>query len=403
MLLFYVISTRITTTNKEKWKISPFSFILMDKRVCFSHNPSCYYHHTMYTEYFGLKERPFTISPDPRYLYMSEYHREALAHLLYGINSKGCLILLTGDVGTGKTTVCRSLVQQLPEDTETAIIINPKLSVQELLETICEELAIAHQKDSDSVKSYIDAITSHLLRSHAAGKTTVLIIDEAQNLDMEVLEQLRLLTNLETDTEKLLQIVLIGQPELTNKLKSRRVTQISQRITSRYHLAPLNRQDTYSFIRHRLIIAGGGRMQFFTQSALQRTYQLSGGIPRLINVLCDRALLGAYAEGSDQVTGKILIKAGWEILGQDSHLGNKPPSSRLPVVAACALLVLCLGSTAMYFFYKDAPSLQHIVESFISQPQTPPQAAEESTQETSSISETESLPAPPEAKTEEKQ
>jgi len=301
----------------------------------------------MYTEYFGLKEKPFRISPDPRYLYMSEHHREALAHLLYGISSDGCLILLTGDVGTGKTTMCRSLLEQLPENTEAAIIVNPKLSVLELLETICEELKIDFNKNTTSTKSYIDALNNYLLRTHAAGKTTLLIIDEAQNLDMDVLEQLRLLTNLETDTHKLLKIILIGQPELQQKLESPEVSQINQRITSRYHLSPLSEADAFIFIHHRLIVAGGGRMQFFSEDALKRVYQISRGIPRLINILCDRALLGAYVEGKDQVSEKIVLKAAHEVLGhpvaeEKKSVGFSVKTLAVPLILFCITVIVSL-------------------------------------------------------------
>jgi len=334
-----------------------------------------YKHFIMYVEYFGLKEKPFTIAPNPRYLYMSEQHREALAHLLYGVSQDGCFILLTGDVGTGKTTVCRSLLEQLPEKTQSAIIINPKLSVAELLETICEELSIPCTQGTPSIKSYIDTINKYLLHSHAQGKTTILIIDEAQNLDIEVLEQLRLLTNLETNTTKLLKIILIGQSELQQKLRSDRVAQISQRITSRYHLAPLNRNDTYNFIRHRLIIAGGGRMQFFSKAALKRAYLLTNGIPRLINILCDRALLGAYIEGSDQVSEKVLLKAGWEILGRDSHLAQRPSSKTFPLAIVSAFVLLLLGTTALFMYGDNLPFTKKITgffnEQFVEAPAPP--------------------------------
>lgn len=310
----------------------------------------------MYTEYFGLKEKPFTISPDPRYLYMSEHHREALAHLLYGICSDGCIVLLTGGVGTGKTTVCRSLLEQLPDNTEAAFIVNPKLSVHELLETICEELDISFERRENSVKSYIDGINAHLLRSHAKGITTVLIIDEAQNLEMEVLEQLRLLTNLETNTSKLLKIILIGQPELLEKLKSPKALQINQRITSKYHLEPLGESDAYGFIQHRLIVAGGGRMRFFSDNALKCVYQLSKGIPRMINVLCDRALLGAYVEEKGvYVSEKIMLKAGREVLGGDFPRTAKSTSNSFFMAAVCVAVAVFLG-TAAYVFLSGTPS-----------------------------------------------
>lgn len=304
----------------------------------------------MYTEYFGLKEKPFTISPDPRYLYMSEHHREALAHLLYGVSTDGCLILLTGEVGTGKTTVCRSLLEQLPEKTRIAVIINPKLNVLELLETICEELEIAFEKGSSSTKSYIDSITGHLLESHAHGITTIIIIDEAQNLDMDVLEQLRLLTNLETDTAKLLKILLIGQPELQQKLESPEVAQINQRITSRYHLTPLSQGDAYGFIQHRLVVAGGGRMQFFSEEALHQVYRLSKGIPRVINILCDRALLGAYVENQNQVSGKIMLKAAEEVFGTLSAEQKRVEKS-FNIKPVLAVMLFAIFLTGLYFFW----------------------------------------------------
>jgi general secretion pathway protein A len=316
----------------------------------------------MYLDYFGLKEKPFTISPDPRYLYMSEYHREALAHLLYGISSDGCLILLTGDVGTGKTTVCRSLLALLPDNTETAIIVNPKLSVQELLETICEELGIPYSTNSASIKSYIDGINNYLLQSHAQGKTTALIIDEAQNLDMDVLEQLRLLTNLETDTAKLLKIVLIGQPELQDKLRDPKVAQIDQRITSRYHLAPLSRSDVFRFIQHRLVVAGGGRMKFFSDKALEQAYLISKGIPRIINILCDRALLGAFVEEKDQVTEDILLRAGREILGETTLPEKRKPARFAYMTLFFALLLLSLGTTTYMLFSGGANPFKNFFE-----------------------------------------
>lgn len=321
----------------------------------------------MYTKYFGLKEKPFSIAPDPRYLYMSEYHREALAHLLYGLNSDGCLILLTGDVGTGKTTVCRSLLEQLPEKTDTAIILNPNLTVQELLETICEELEIPFEKNSTSVKYYIDSIFRYLLQSNAEGRTTVLIIDEAQNLDMDVLEQLRMLTNLETNKHKLLKIVLIGQPELQNKLENPEVSQINQRITSRYHLGPLIRSDVYAFIQHRLIIAGGGRMQFFSEKALDKIFQLSKGVPRLINVLCDRALLGAYVEETNQVNEKITLKAAREVFGEIDLTKEKAKETSRSSWKTVALLCLLLFFGTMIYLYSHGSStapIQQLLDVF---------------------------------------
>ena len=235
----------------------------------------------MYTRYFGLTEKPFAIAPNPRYLFMSELHREALAHLLYGISSEGCITLLTGDVGTGKTTVCRCLVEQLPATTDIAMILNPKLTIGDLFKTICEELKIPIPTETPSVKTYIDQLNAYLLDAHSKGRNTALIIDEAQNLDIEILEQLRLLTNLETNTKKLLQIVLIGQPELRHLLCDPKLSQINQRITTRYHLEPLQADDVTTYIQHRITIAGGNsRNVLFSKKAIQYVAKVSKGIPQ---------------------------------------------------------------------------------------------------------------------------
>ncbi len=309
----------------------------------------------MYTQYFGLTEKPFSIAPDPHFLYLSELHREALAHLLYGIERGGCLVLLTGEVGTGKTTVSRCLVEQLPEATDIALILNPKLTVFELLTTICEELGIAGIEAQGSVKHPIDALNRHLLNNHAKGRNTVLIIDEAQDLDPDILEQLRLLTNLETDKEKLLKIILIGQPELRETLNRPGLTQINQRITSRYHLLPLQEQDVFAYITHRCKIAGTGRASLFSDKAVKRIHKLSQGIPRLINLLCDRALLGAYVEGKDQVDRDIVDRAGREVLDPSRTMAARrsaffPPLRFPAVLAASLILALLFTGTALVFF-----------------------------------------------------
>jgi len=267
----------------------------------------------MYTGYFGLTEAPFGISPNPRYLYMSEAHREALAHLLYGISSDGCMILLTGDVGTGKTTLCRCLLEQLPENTEVAVILNPRLTVRELLKTICEEFGLLPDHTTGSVKTYIDALNTYLLKAHANDRNIAIIVDEAQNLPIDVLEQLRLLTNLETPTRKLLRIVLLGQPELRDMLERPELSQVNQRITSRFHLGPLQPNDVRAYIQHRLKVAGDHSSSLFSDKAIRHAIDLTGGIPRLINVLCDRALLGAYAINTDHVDLEIMKQAGEEL------------------------------------------------------------------------------------------
>jgi general secretion pathway protein A len=326
----------------------------------------------MYTQYFGLTEKPFSIAPDPHFLYLSELHREALAHLLYGIESDGCLVLLTGEVGTGKTTVSRCLIEQLPETTDIALILNPKLTVIELLTTICEELKITGITPHDSVKYYIDNLNNHLLEAHARGRNTVLIIDEAQDLDTDVLEQLRLLTNLETHKEKLLKIILLGQPELRQLLSRPEFSHVSQRITSRYHLLPLKEQDVFAYVEHRIKIAGGGRARLFSDKALQRVYELSHGIPRLINVLCDRALLGAYVEEKDQVDPEIVTRAGSEALGLSGRAteGNEslfPWFQVQPVLWISFILALFVTSAVLVF---SSPQLYGLLKSPDTNPTT---------------------------------
>jgi general secretion pathway protein A len=273
----------------------------------------------MYLEYFALNEFPFSIAPDPKYLFLSERHKEALAHLLYGVRGQGGFILLTGEVGTGKTTVCRSFLEQLPEATDVAYIVNPKLSARELLAAICDELKINDKvlKNLCTVKNYTDAINQYLLSAHAKGRHTVLIIDEAQNLSVDVLEQIRLLTNLETSEKKLLQIVLLGQPELKELVAKPVLRQLSQRITARYHLGPLERSEVKAYIRLRLNVAGR-LAPLFSDAAIQKVYRLSRGIPRLINLICDRSLLAAYAGEYSEVTPALVKSAAKEAMGEVS-------------------------------------------------------------------------------------
>jgi general secretion pathway protein A len=275
--------------------------------------------YSVYKEYFGLKDLPFSIAPDPNYLYMSDKHCEALAHLIYGIRTEGAFILLTGEVGAGKTTICRCMLDQLPENCDSAFIINPRLTDIELLASICEELGIKYPAGASSVKIFVDLINERLLQSHASDRRTLLIIDEAQNLSAAVLEQLRLLTNLETNRAKLLQIVLIGQPELRDILNKTDLRQLSQRITARFHLEPLSLKETSDYIKHRLAIAGSQR-NLFPQSVIRRLFRRSKGVPRIINLICDRALLGVYAQGRDTVDKKTLDIAAAEALGQ-----TRPP------------------------------------------------------------------------------
>jgi len=270
----------------------------------------------MYLSFFGIAEKPFAITPDPRYLYLSERHAEALAHLLYGINEAGGFVQLTGEVGTGKTTIVRSLLAQTPKNAEIALILNPKMTAPEFLLTICEELGIGVPDSAlGSLKDLVDILSHYLLRAHAAGHRVVLVVDEAQNLSPEVLEQVRLLTNLETNTQKLLQIILIGQPELRELLASYELRQLAQRVTGRYHLNPLSRDETTAYVRHRLRVAGA-TTDIFSPHALSEVFRLSQGVPRVINVFCDRALLGAYSLDRHRVTTPLVRNAASEVFGR---------------------------------------------------------------------------------------
>lgn len=297
----------------------------------------------MYKKYFGFNENPFSIAPDPRYLYMSEMHQEALAHLNYGASSDGCIILLTGDVGTGKTTICRCFLERLDQDTDVAVIINPKLTVDELLATICEELQITTVNPKPTTKNYIDSLNIYLLQAHAEGRQTVLVIDEAQNLDLDVLEMLRLLTNFETNKQKLLKIFLLGQSEMSTILTRPDLAQINQRITSRFHLKGLQQEDVEAYINHRIVIAGGGRARLFSRNVIKHIYEITRGVPRLINSLCDRALLGVYTEGKDFVDQKILHTAAQEIFGKEPPAAKQKTRFALIPVFGVVLTALVLG------------------------------------------------------------
>ena len=270
----------------------------------------------MYTSFFGLNEKPFAITPDPRYLYLSERHTEALAHLAYGISEAGGFIQLTGEVGTGKTTVLRSLLQQLPPHCDVALILNPRVTPAEFLLAICDELHVQVPEGSaNSVKALVDLLTHFLLDAHGRGRRIVLMVDEAQNLDPDVLEQVRLLTNLETATQKLLQIILIGQPELREVLSRPELRQLAQRITGRYHLEALRKAETIAYIRHRGRVAGATR-DLFTPGAQREIHRLSNGVPRIINVIADRALLGAYTREEPIVNGTLVRRAASEVYGR---------------------------------------------------------------------------------------
>jgi general secretion pathway protein A len=296
----------------------------------------------MYTKFFRLNQAPFSIAPDPRYLYMSDSHREALAHLLYGVNIGGGFVLLTGEIGTGKTTVCRCFLEQIPENCDVAYIFNPKLTVHELLQTICEEFRIEFGHDAGfqpTAKHYVDALNDFLLTSHAQGKNSVLVIDEAQNLSEEVLEQLRLLTNLETNERKLLQIILIGQPELRDILSDPRLEQLAQRVIAHFHLGPLTVKETAHYIIHRLSVAGLSSSPPFSRRSVQQIYERTNGVPRRINLLCDRALLGAYTENKTKVNSDIVDKASGEMFAKPAKSNAVKALERRNVVIALSALI----------------------------------------------------------------
>ena len=299
----------------------------------------------MYTSFFGLTEKPFAITPDPRYLYLSERHAEALAHLAYGIAEAGGFIQLTGEVGTGKTTVLRSLLQQLPPHCDVALILNPRVTPAEFLQCICDELHVqVLPAASGSVKALVDLLTHFLLDAHGRRRRVVLMVDEAQNLSADVLEQVRLLTNLETATQKLLQILLIGQPELRAVLARPELRQLAQRVTGRYHLEALRRPETIAYIRHRLRVAGATR-DVIAPAALGELHRLSRGVPRIINVIADRALLGAYTREEHRVTSSLVRRAASEVYGRPVLAPWLRWATIAGAVAGAALLAVAIWRT----------------------------------------------------------
>ncbi|WP_101758623.1 ExeA family protein [Oceanicoccus sp. KOV_DT_Chl] len=294
----------------------------------------------MYHRYFGLKEEPFSIAVNPRYLFMSARHRDALAHLLYGVGAGGGFILLTGEVGTGKTTVNRCLLEQLPDTTDIALILNPALNAVELLATACDEFQLQYTPGEQSLKILTDKLHQFLLSNHAKGRNTVLLIDEAQHLQFEVLEQIRLLTNLETNTKKLLQIILVGQPELRTLLNKPELRQLAQRITARYQLKPLNLEETEAYIRHRLQVAGLPANQIlFPKKVVKGIHKVSRGVPRIINVLCDRMLLGTYGQNKTVVDNAMLKQSIVEVMGEEEDITLYSPRSVAPVLISLVIIV----------------------------------------------------------------
>jgi general secretion pathway protein A len=303
----------------------------------------------MYTSFFGLTEKPFAITPDPRYLYLSERHAEALAHLLYGIDEAGGFVQLTGEVGTGKTTTVRGLLAELPEHADIALILNPRLSPLEFLATVCDELHVDLPVEiRHSVKEIVDRLNAYLLDAHGSGRRVIVIVDEAQQLSADVLEQVRLLTNLETATTKLLQIILVGQPELRDLLERNDLRQLAQRITGRYHLDPLSEDESAAYIRHRLTVAGATG-EIFTPAALRAAYRCSRGVPRVLNVIADRSLLGAYTQGARIVTAPLVRAAAREISG------TARPKARRRFLAAALLALVALAAVA-YFQRNSTPA-----------------------------------------------
>jgi general secretion pathway protein A len=309
----------------------------------------------MYLTHFGFTEWPFSNTPDPRFVYLSPRHEEALAHLLYGVRERGGFVQLTGEVGTGKTTTCRYLLSQLPEGVDVALVVNPMLTPEELLATVCDELGAAYPSGARTRKAFVDVLYRHLLAAHGQGRRTVLIVDEAQNLSPDALEQLRLLTNLETATDKLLQIILIGQPELTTLLERTQLRQVAQRITARYHLLPFAERDTRAYIARRLQTAGQG-LGVFEPSAVLAVHRASRGVPRLVNVICDRALLGAFALGARTVSARTVRRAAREVAGEERGVHR---GSRAGLIAAGVVgLVIVAASVAAWAGAWSVPSLR---------------------------------------------
>lgn len=320
----------------------------------------------MYEAYFGLRERPFSIVPDPRYLYLSPRHREALAHLLYGVRERGGFVQLTGEVGTGKTTLTRALLEQLPGDVDVALILNPALTVREFMLAVCQELAVELPQRGHSPAALIHALTRHLLARYARGRRTVVLVDEAQTLSASVLEQVRLLTNLETSSEKLLQIILVGQPELRSLLQRPELRQVAQRVTARFHLTPLTLSETRAYVRHRLWMAGSPR-SLFSGAAVRAVHRRARGIPRLINIVCDRALLGAYAAGRRRISLRIGLRAAAEVEGREQRRPR-----RIGFISATAVLAaVALAAAPALDWQRLQEQPARLVEP-LPQPQTAP-------------------------------
>lgn len=329
----------------------------------------------MYQDFFGFREKPFNLTPDPKYLYLSDRHTEAFAHLEFGRQERGGFIVITGEVGTGKTTLARYFLSRLDDRTATAFVLYPALTAAELLRSTLEDLHIP--VTGDSLKDHVDALHRFLLSARAEGREVVLLIDEAQDLSAEVLEQVRLISNLETDTDKLIQIVLMGQSELQELLARRDLRQLAQRVTARYHLSPLNRAETEGYIRHRLVVAGGEGKVTFTSGALAAVHRRSGGVPRLVNLICDRSLLAAYVAGERVVDAAMVRRAAREVSGRPGV------PAWAPWAGAAALL---LTGAVAFLASRPAPTSDA--------PATPPVAAPAPSPEASAPTPLPAVPAP---------
>ncbi|MBN2371193.1 MAG: AAA family ATPase [Vicinamibacteria bacterium] len=299
----------------------------------------------MYEAFYGLSEKPFGLTPNPKFLFLSSRHNEAMAHLDFGHRERGGFIVISGEVGTGKTTLARYFLSRLDERTRSAVVLYPALTAPELLRCILTDLRIPHEKDA-TLKDLVDALHSFLLETRRRDQSVVLLIDESQDLPPDVLEQVRLISNLETDQDKLIQIVLIGQSELLDMLERRDLRQLAQRVTSRYHLTALDRGETDQYIRHRLAVAGGAGKVAFTHSAIIAIHRFSKGIPRVINLICDRALLAGYVKGHRTITASMSIMAAKEALG------SRPRRRRWPRVAAAPLLVAGIVALALTLWFR---------------------------------------------------
>jgi general secretion pathway protein A len=317
----------------------------------------------MYTEFYGLREKPFSLSPDPRFLFLSDSHREALAHLLYGIEQGEGFIAITGEVGTGKTTLCRTLLQRIEPGSEVAFLFNPQLSGLELLQAINGEFGL--ETEGKSRRELMDQLNRFLLTKRQEGRRVLLLVDEAQNLDREALEQVRLLSNLETDTTKLIQIILIAQPELDAMLDLPDLRQLRQRINVRWRLRPLSASETRDYVRHRLRVAAGGPRDVFTDLALRELHRRSGGVPRVINRLCDRALLAGYAAGAKEIGLGTVAEVRRELESHDgapapregSSFGERLHEHRLEIGAAAgAFLAVLVGAGLVWWNASRAPA-----------------------------------------------